>query len=571
MQSEISLQNHQFEYFQHFCEILLKDVKDLQWYERVNDTAIQRVSEKLTSEACIHQQQWAAIQDDWYSDRRSIRQRNYDLESRIRQLAELFGLQNPSRPQYNCEDVHRTPREDENFLNDYKDNAALHHAVTLGHENIVEEYLEGLNVHEMDGQRMGDVGTHFGALLLLAVRNEQEKMAQIILNRRYAFSVRSESIQSALYCASEAGAFSLVQLLVRYMHQTRIMIDAAVRKTGWTALIAACANGHKKVALLLLETGADAEISDNCGWTAQEHAAFRGHLAIAELDRLTTINDPRSGPALFHRNPNKSSPVSLERGKRAVILTLGSVQGGHERAAFQLSQFDARRHHGLAELSTLSLEIHIQAGDAEPKVVQLPSLKDHTNEPFISQVANDSPIQVCVRLHRFTAANGKVLLSAGAALLNHQEIKFGDRRESMVRETTVYMLDKDTMEMSGTVLLSYLIVTPYHGLQEPNTADYRRSSADPVRLVGHRGKYVVLETFDFTLTRSGFGQNTADRSHFQLGENTALVSFTVPSIKAIVLTSRSRSCPQQNLELHLLRQVHPQYLLNHDTNNSVVW
>ena len=40
----------------------------------------------------------------------------------------------------------------------------------------------------------------------------------------------------------------------------------------------------------------------------------------------------------------------------------------------------------------------------------------------------------------------------------------------------------------------------------------------------------------FMLTISGFGQNTADKSYLQLGENTALVFFNVPPIKVIVLT-----------------------------------
>ena len=487
LQTVLSSQNQQSEYPPQFCEKLLREVKDFHWFERVNDTAIQRIFEKLAAEALIHQQQWAAIQDDWNSSRSDFQQRFYDLVSRIRQLAELIELQNPSRLQYNREDVHRSPSEDDHIFNYYKGNASLLHAVNSGNGHILEQFLEELKVHETEDQHVDDLRTLLGDLLLLTVRTEQEKMAQIIFRMRYSFLIRPENIQTALYCASEAGSFGLVLRLIRYMQLARITIDAAAPNTGWTALIAACANGHKRVVLLLLEAGADVEICDSCGWTAQEHAAFRGHLAIAELDRLNTVSDPSAGPALSQRNPRKRGPLHLEKAKRAVVLTLGSVQGGHERAAFQLSHFNPIRHHGLAESSTLSLEIHVPAGDAEPKIVQLPVLKDHTNEPFISQVAKDLPIQICVKLYGCTLTNDKVLLSAGTALLNHPEVKFGDRREGMLRETTVYMLDKDTMEMSGTVLLSYLIVTPYHGLQEPNTADYRRGPTDSVRLVGHRG------------------------------------------------------------------------------------
>ncbi|GFP59684.1 glycerophosphodiester phosphodiesterase GDE1 [Trichoderma asperellum] len=80
------------------------------------------------------------------------------------------------------------------------------------------------------------------------------------------------------------------------------------------------------------------------------------------------------------------------------------------------------------------------------------------------------------------------------------------KRESMVREVTVFMMDKETMDLTGTVLLSYVVATPFAGLQQPDTTNYQRRLGDPMRIVGHRG----------------LGQNTDSRSYLQLGENTAM-------------------------------------------------
>jgi glycerophosphodiester phosphodiesterase len=79
-------------------------------------------------------------------------------------------------------------------------------------------------------------------------------------------------------------------------------------------------------------------------------------------------------------------------------------------------------------------------------------------------------------------------LSRGDTTLDNGKVFFGEKRESMIREVTVFMMDKETMDLTGTVLLSYVVATPFAGLQQPDTTtNYQRRQGDPVQIVGHRG------------------------------------------------------------------------------------
>ncbi|KAJ5108608.1 hypothetical protein N7456_005283 [Penicillium angulare] len=92
--------------------------------------------------------------------------------------------------------------------------------------------------------------------------------------------------------------------------------------------------------------------------------------------------------------------------------------------------------------------------------------------------------------------------SVDMSISNELEI-FGINRESLLRARTIPILESDTCESLGTVTFTFLIIKGNAATNEPAPI----SSYVPektTQLVGHRG----------------FGQNSADRSHLQLGENT---------------------------------------------------
>ncbi|KAK9436618.1 putative ankyrin repeat-containing protein [Metarhizium brunneum] len=117
------------------------------------------------------------------------------------------------------------------------------------------------------------------------------------------------------------------------------------------------------------------------------------------------------------------------------------------------------------------------------------------------------PLQIMLKLHRCESINSKVVVSSGTSSLDEERL-LGEKYESLIRERTVYLIDKETPAPAGTVLLSYVVAKPFPGLQKPSTSNQHRPENTFVQLVGHRG----------------CGQNVSSRSFLQIGENT-ITSF----------------------------------------------
>ncbi|EHK49560.1 hypothetical protein TRIATDRAFT_172014, partial [Trichoderma atroviride IMI 206040] len=375
------------------------------------------------------------------------------------------------------------------FRRDEDGMTPLHYAVLSGETSILTTLLKGLvGFNEMEQSKLG-LSTLLGDLLLLSVRSGQDDVVKVLLNYEPNINYATPPGETALYCASQANNLDLVKLLLTY---TQRGLDANIAAaTGWTPLMVACANGHGEVVSCLLEAGAEPERCDALGWTAREHAVFRGHLGIAELFTSTPSEAMYGGPAGSRRLAYKrySQTSFSNSNERLVVVNLGSTQGGHDRAAFELSHYGIEKGCDSNAPSSLVLEISAPGTEAEPKLVRLPVLEDQINQPFIFQAKNGAPLQISVRLFRRESIDSMVLLSRGNTMLDHGKVLFGEKRESMIREVTVCMMDKETMDSTGAVLLSYVVATPFAGLQQPDTSNYQRQRGDPVQIVGHRVWY----------------------------------------------------------------------------------
>lgn len=364
----------------------------------------------------------------------------------------------------------------------------LHYAVLSGETSIFTILLKGLVDSKDIKQSEADLESLFGNLLLLSVRSGQDDAAEILLNHRPNINHTTPHGETALYCASQANNLDLVKLLLTYT-QSGLDVNIAAA-TGWTPLMAACANGHSEVVSCLLEAGAEPERCDALEWTAREHAVFRGHLGIATLFASTPSEATNGGAADSYRQAYQSpSQTSFNNNsERLVVINLGSTQGGHDCAAFELSHYNIEKGSSPGATPSLVLEISAPGTEAEAKLVRLPLLEDQINQPFIFHAKNKTPLQVSIRLFRRESMDSMVLLSRGNTTLDNGKVFFGEKRESMIREVTVFMMDKETMDLTGTVLLSYVVATPFAGLQQPDTTtNYQRRQGDPVQIVGHRG------------------------------------------------------------------------------------
>ena len=114
---------------------------------------------------------------------------------------------------------------------------------------------------------------------------------------------------------------------------------------GWTPLFIACVEGHLSIVKLLIEAGANQHKLDCFGWTAKEHAAFRGYLQIAVLLCSSEVNDPlpSNNSAITVRQlpildliAIKDNDSSMERAKSHILVTLGSPNTREETRAVRI-------------------------------------------------------------------------------------------------------------------------------------------------------------------------------------------------------------------------------------------
>ena len=110
-------------------------------------------------------------------------------------------------------------------------------------------------------------------------------MADLLLSAHPDLRVRNRFGGVSLIPASERGHVQYVRRVVG----TGIDLDH-VNDLGWTALLEAVILGdgstpYQRIVQILLDAGADPSIGDRSGVTAAEHAATRGHHAIARILR----------------------------------------------------------------------------------------------------------------------------------------------------------------------------------------------------------------------------------------------------------------------------------------------
>lgn len=136
-----------------------------------------------------------------------------------------------------------------------------------------------------------------------------------------------------LYTASRLGHESLVKMLLSADPKAKIDINLPEDVRGWTPLIVASVEGRLSIVKLLIAAGANQLKLDRFGWSAREHAAFRGHLRLAALLQTPDNSNPlttRCVTTTDDRVPTleaaafKDGNSLTSRDKSHVLVTLGS-------------------------------------------------------------------------------------------------------------------------------------------------------------------------------------------------------------------------------------------------------
>ncbi|KAK2616738.1 hypothetical protein QQS21_000350 [Conoideocrella luteorostrata] len=388
---------------------------------------------------------------------------------------------------------------------DHYGRTPFHYAVDGGNLPILTLLLNALSDIILDKQLKSRVRAILGDILILALRAGTDEMAKIVLEHGPDLLHRSSRGETALYVAVQFGNLPLARLLTSQLSGYELSLEAVEQTRGWTPLMVACANGHTLITKLLLHAGAKQSPCDARGWTALEHAVFRGHHVVAELFKPCQPSTDLDGPAIATRAAHKTSHTVCSADQKMLIVHLGSTQGGHDRAAIQLEGSDPNDIYTFPQEYPLEMQISVLGTPSVAKTIQLPPLEDQLHKPLIFRVEHGVPLQIVLKICRRGVGSSETLVCSGTSLLD-QESVLGDKHESLIRERTVYMVDKEKSGPAGSVLLSYVIAESFSGLEKPSASSCPRSEEGLVRLVGHRG----------------LGQNVPSRSFLQLGENTVM-------------------------------------------------
>ncbi|KAE8149463.1 ankyrin repeat-containing protein [Aspergillus avenaceus] len=379
----------------------------------------------------------------------------------------------------------------------------LHYAVINKHRAIVHKFLVTLESTE-HGKGLADDGLAIiNELLCVAIKLELDEMVHLL--SRYAFchqSGQSSRGETALYIAARAGHEKYVKLLLEDDKDIENTINIPEPVYGWTPLIVACVRGHQGVVDMLLLAGAAQEMHDHFGWIAREHAALRGHLALAQKLDSKAAEDPSGGPAGLLRKTAPRNSAPLQAGCHHAVINLGVLRNGKHVKAIELREPYPEE---LVHMNSgYSIEISVSEGGSTGRRLQLPVLQDMINEPFVFPIKNPDRALVAFKIYHgdYMQERGHGLLGSGTAFLRDLGHCLGENREGLIRERTIPILEKNTLNTMGSITFTLIMVKPI--AQELPLPANPFAPQTGLQLVGHRG----------------LGQNTASRNYLQLGENT---------------------------------------------------
>ncbi|KAF2019458.1 GDPD-domain-containing protein [Aaosphaeria arxii CBS 175.79] len=377
--------------------------------------------------------------------------------------------------------------EESILLRDEAGFTPLHVTVTHGHVEVTKLLLSAM---DRQPTLVPD------DLLHIALRRGDDTMVKLLVTRLVGLKYKSNSGESCLYIAAQLGREDYLRLLLPLVDSD--FVDIAESACQWTPLFIGCVEGHSSTVRLLLDAGADTTRLDYLGWTAQENAAFRGHMPIVEM--LSTLNaTPRPRYYLPRNDPQFSSGARVDVSPRLahVVLNLGSLQEGSPAKSSALDLPGISGHGLVLSISTSESTLSIER--------VMPLFDDPVDDTLVFVVKHpaEAAIVFDVRKKGAERNDSGALIGTGVAFLYIQTPCLGVRHGTLMREQTVPILCKDSLRLLGTITFSFLIVRPYYQLGYPSPSAMYLGAPSSVQLVGHRG----------------LGQNSRNR-FLQLGENT---------------------------------------------------
>lgn len=375
-------------------------------------------------------------------------------------------------------------------------------------------YLLDLFIHKMKSEsfKLGGESKLLITIAHIAVRTSKISNLRNILESGVDVNMMDDSGQTLLCAAVRRSLPSACKLLVD--HGARV--DMAENNTGQTPLIFAAKAGDIIIAQLLLKHGADVNVPDVRGWTAMEHAAYRGHMDIVEILKdgdlhLMADNQRLRTNHLRNMDSNCQSHIpwlypdyQSFRGTY-VWISLGSIDATKPEPAIQIEDRRETKYNSRSQWEKEVMYSLSVSSEDRPDIsytCDLPLLDLRINDPWLFRTDSLAEFRLRWTLLRQLPGKQKKLVGSGVALIQSMDSGLRPDKESLVRGATTPLQSPENLSIVGIVRFSFFWVTPRPPPPHLAESKYWEFGSG---VGGHRGS----------------GKNKIEHKKLQLGENTA--------------------------------------------------
>ncbi len=394
------------------------------------------------------------------------------------------------------------------LLPDSEGLSALGLAVLTGNAAITELLLEDLYHSKDVGTNTNNSHVHKlpSNLLTTALKLRSFAIVQLLRPSIVDINYRDYNNETALYIAVRSGRLEYVIMLLGGKHD-EIDLDVPEATYGWTPLILASINGDLPVVELLLRAGADPKVQDAFGWTVKDHAAFRGHLPMAKMLKTLEVGSIQESLQINHLHRMEQRTTKLSRsfdyprdfnrnippGYSQIFVNLGPLDSYKAVTAVNLSPYVYPDIYNPQRETEFQVEVRAIGEDQPSHVIQLPILEDMANKPWLFLTENVKDFKLAFNIfHASTGARERgPLIGSAIALLESLKQGLGSKRESLIRDFTIPVLQADTLRFIGTVTFYFLVITPFpHPGPVPGAEmNLGLRNDDSPTIIGHRGSF----------------------------------------------------------------------------------
>ncbi|KAL8687891.1 MAG: hypothetical protein Q9218_006064 [Villophora microphyllina] len=293
--------------------------------------------------------------------------------------------------------------------------------------------------------------------------------------------------ETTLHLAARDGDEAAIKSILRSSNVVEV-ISLRDSASGRTPLITACIHGHLPVVQLLVKAGADTTLTDDLGWTASTLVFKKRHYIHCHQNlfpkRITTRRSHAKAVELEKYLWDHEDELQCQAGFTLEVSLAGTSAPKH---LIHLPLVGAISDaSGVAEALPDS---SLRPGSSRVASTALPVLAGSTTQPMLFTVAGPHKAKVMFRLFRAQDDRAPAThhIGTGMTILKSLRANLGPNHESLVRDHTIPILDKNTLDAVGSVTFNFLVITPTRA--RPRSRSEHLDDDDQVEELRRRMKY----------------------------------------------------------------------------------